>query len=79
MESKQRVRRRNADGVLSTVIVFSFYVSLQAPGGFLHVSVYPINQFVWNRNNTRRFPYNSRRKELIHAESGECSASRTDS
>ena len=46
MEEKQRARRQNAGGVLSLVIVLSFYVSLQASGGFLHAIVYPINQCV---------------------------------
>ena len=39
-------RRQNAGGVLSLVIVLSFYVSLQASGGFLHANIYPINQCV---------------------------------
>ena len=90
MEWKHRAcsAKRRAD--ILPAVVFSIYVSLQAPGGFLHASVYPINLFVWkpqagrgglepHRASRNKFLYNPHRKELTHAESGECSANRTNS
>ena len=46
MEWSKGCAAQSAYLILLSAVILSVYVSLQAPGGFLHAIVYPINLFV---------------------------------
>ena len=46
MEGNKGRASQSVYPTLLPAVILSVYVSLQAPGGFLHAIVYPINLFV---------------------------------